>query len=577
MYYLLKNKLNICIPWSLFGTIAFSFSDTYARHLIHTQLMALSALPLLLILFIGFIENFETRKRRNIYAYAFLSWFILLTYNSWYIAYFTGMFSLVFLIVYFIILKAHDIAVFSMLWAKIKYIGRDIIGYLLFMIILFAPFIQIYLPILKESSGYSYTTCSKLLPEFIDLINVTESNWMLGTFIRALQLSSRGYNGEETQGFSLVLLVLFFVLFVLNCRQYKKVNKKILNCLLVNAIFVSIIVCLSLVIKLSSNGVSLWFIVYHLVPMAKSVRAVARFFLWLSFPMAIITALTADRYIAFSNKTLKNIACILFIALIFISNINKIGVSTGWNAEDELNYITNVAVPPEDAEVFYIIDSSQTGGRVDYYHMDAFEIATWYSLKTINGYSGQQPVGWSGIKDIYSEDYEKNIFFWITEHNLNNVYVYDWADNTWTSFEDRPVTALIDSVYSPIDNRFSLCSGSMDHNQGEYAWTGQHFKVALRNPKIEDTGLVLKLHTPLECYMLQNPEIEPYVHLYVDGEFVQEIPIVDECVEYVIPMTGHQSDEYYIELRTNSYMNPQSIGFNDDIRDLSIALYYIGD
>lgn len=577
MYYLLKKKLNIHLAWALFGTIAFSFSDTYARQLIHTQLGALSALPLLLIFFIGFIENFENRRRRNLYAYAFLSWFILLTYNSWYIAYFTGMFSLIFLLVYFVILKTHKIVVLSILWTKIKYAGRDIIGYLLFMIFLFLPFIWIYLPVLKESSGYSYTACSAFLPEFIDLINVTESNWMLGSFIKTLKLTSRGYNGEEAQGFSVVLLILFLALVILHFKKHKGESEKTFRCLLVNAIFISILVCLLLVIRLSSNGVSLWFIAYKLIPMSKSIRAVARFVLWLSFPMAIITALTADRYIVFKNKALQTTFSVLAITLLFISNINKIGVSTGWNAQDELNYITNVTAPPEDAKVFYLIDSSQNGGRTDYYHMDAFEIATWHSLKTINGYSGQQPDGWEGINDIYSENYEKNIFFWIAEHDLSNVYAYDWATNTWIAFEDRQITSLIDSIYSPMNNRFSLCSGSMDHNQGEYAWTEKTFKVAIRNSQVKNTGLVIKLHTPLECYMLQNPDIDPYVHLYVDGEYIQDIPIVDECVEYVIPMDDHEGDEYIIELKTNSYFIPRNLGLNDDVRNLSIALYYIGN
>lgn len=577
MYYLLKKKFNVQLFWTLFGTIAFSFSDTYARQLIHTQLGALSTLPLLLIFLMGFITNIENRSRRNRYAYAFLSWFILLTYNSWYIAYFTGMFSLIFLLVYLIVLKTHKIAALHILWEKIKFIGWDIIGYMLYMLLLFLPFVRIYLPVLKESSGYSYAACSAFLPEIIDLINVTESNWMLGPFIKALHLTSRGYNGEESQGYSIVVFILFFYLAIVHFKKHKEERKKTFSCLLVNAIFISILVCLLLVIRMSSNGVSLWFIVYKLVPMSKSIRAVARFILWLSFPMTIITTFTADRYIVFKNKTLQIIFPVAATVLVFMSNINKTGVSTGWNAQDELNYITNVTVPPEDAKVFYLIDSSQKGGRTDYYHMDAFEIATWHSLKTINGYSGQQPDGWEGINDIYSEDYEKNVFFWITEHDLNNVYAYDWATNTWIPFEERQITPLIDSVYSPMNNRYSLCSGSMDHNQGEYAWTGQTFKVAIRNSQVKNTGLVIKLHTPLECYILQNPDIDPYVHLYVDGEYIQDIPIVDECVEYVIPMDDHESNEYIIELKTNGYFVPRTLGLNDDVRNLSIALYYIGN
>ena len=46
--------------------------------------------------------------------------------------------------------------------------------------------------------------------------------------------------------------------------------------------------------------------------------------------------------------------------------------------------------------------------------------------------------------------------------------------------------------------------------------------------------------------------------------------------EYVIPMQDHDRDEYKVELKTNCYFNPKNIGINEDTRNLSMALYYIG-
>lgn len=46
--------------------------------------------------------------------------------------------------------------------------------------------------------------------------------------------------------------------------------------------------------------------------------------------------------------------------------------------------------------------------------------------------------------------------------------------------------------------------------------------------------------------------------------------------ELTIPMTGHRSDVYDIEIETNCYFNPKDIGINEDTRNLSVALYYIG-
>lgn len=442
MFYLLKRKLGIRLLWALFGTLAFSFSDTYARDLCHTQLGAVSFLPILLILFICFLENYDNRKKRNIYAYAFIGWFVLLTYNSWYVAYFTGMFCLVFLIVYFVRLKVCGIIVFPTLRQKLSVLGKDVIGYLLFLIVLYLPFIKVYLPVLEASSGYSYASCSSLLPELIDIINVSEDNWMLGEIVRKLQLSSRGYSHEVVQGFSIILLGFFGILGIVDAREgksntIKQDNKGKFTVQLATAAFMTILVCMTLTVRLGSNGVSLWMLVYYFIPMAKSVRAVARFFLWLSFPMTIVTAYMADQYIYCKRKGVEVCVSIGAVVLIFASNINTIGVSQNWNISEEMNFIANVAEPPEDAQIFYIIDTAQTGNPTYIYHLDAFEIATWYCLKTINGYSGQYPAGWDGILNVCSDGYENNVDQWIRTYGLEHVYAYDRASNIWIPHASR--------------------------------------------------------------------------------------------------------------------------------------------
>jgi len=442
MYYLLKKKLGLRLQWALFGTLAFSFSDTYARDLCHTQLGAVSFLPVLLILFMGFLENFENRKKRNIYAYALIGWFVLLTYNSWYVAYFTGMFSLVFLVVYFVKLKLSDLAVFPVLKQKLGVLGKDIIGYLLFFVMLYLPFVKIYLPVLEVSSGYSYDSCSSMLPELIDIINVSENNWMLGRMLGKLQLLQREYSPEVIQGFSIILLGFFCILGIVETRKRRgdtteQDKKRQYKIQLISAAFIAIIICIALTVRLGSNGVSLWMLIYYLVPMAKSIRAVARFFLWLSFPMSAVTACMADCYIHCKSKKVEVCVSVGAVILIFLSNVNVIGADQHWNLSEEMSFITNVAPPPEDAEVFYIIDTAQTGVPAYIYHLDAFEIATWYSLKTINGYSGQYPVGWDGIWEVCSNGYEDSVDQWVKTYGLDQVYAYDCSGNIWIPYVDK--------------------------------------------------------------------------------------------------------------------------------------------
>lgn len=438
MYYLLNNKLAIRSGWALFGTLAFSFSDSYARHLCHTQLGALSMLPILLILLIGFIRHFEDRKKRNLYAYTFIVWFVLITYNSWYVAYFTGMFCLIFLVVYVVKLMAGKISVFLDLRDKIKYIYKDVIGYVAALIILYIPFIRIYLPVLNVSSGYSYQLCSSFLPEIIDIVNVSESNWMFGWFAQWIHLADRGYDGEVRIGFSIVLLLPFIILGIKNHRESRSVSKGINDAkgyvtVLVDSVSISILISLILVIRLGSNGVSLWAIVYYIIPMAKSVRAVARFFLWLSFPMAIITAWLANKYIFPQRANIRTAISACAVILIFTSNINTVGVHQYWDRSYEIDFLEKIPNPPDDAEVLYIIDTAGTGEPFFVYQLDAFEIATWFDLKTINGYSGQLPGDWMalGLSDVMSDTYEENMAQWIEKYGLEHVYAFDKGTYTW--------------------------------------------------------------------------------------------------------------------------------------------------
>lgn len=573
MFYLMRNKLKTSCCWSLFGTMAFCYSDSFARHTVHTQLIAVSMLPVLLIFLMGFVQNFKVRRKRNIYAYLFMSWFALLTYTAWYVAFFAGMFSLVFLLSGFIRWKRDMLFVIKNSIFVIRY---DLIGYMIFFIVIYIPFIYVYLPVLQLSSGYSYSDVSIFLPEVIDLINVSDSNYMMGWLMRLLQLDDRGYSGEVAQGYSCVLLLLFFWMFfaVVKNRQASKISSKQQKWRVLENVFLTVVICQVLIMRLGSNGVSLWAFVYKLLPVARSIRAVARFLLWLSFPMAVVTAYCADQYFRIRYKKFPLSA--VFAVLIFVSNIHTGNLMSGWSAGEELAFIKTVSVPPEDAKIFYLIDSEKQDDAAYIYQMDAFEIAMYHSRKTINGYSGQSPNGWDGIWDVCSDAYEGMVHEWVHTYDLKNVYAYDRAANKWISFEDRTAVCQ-NAVFWPAENKFSISSGLKDFNQGEYVWTDLHFKTKIKNAEIQKSGLVIKLSVPLAHYMSQNPELEPYIRLYADGSYIRNIPVKEGYAEYRIPMQDHGSDEYEVELKTNCYFNPEYIGMHDDKRDLSLALYYIGN
>lgn len=123
------------------------------------------------------------------------------------------------------------------------------------------------------------------------------------------------------------------------------------------------------------------------------------------------------------------------IVILFVSNIQKSGVSSSWNRHESIDYIKSVPEPPSDCEVFYLSNSSQNKG-IPLIQLDAYQISDYYGIPTINGYSGLDPVGWDGIWDINGDRYYAEVSKWINSNNLKNVYCFDDTAKVWIRHSD---------------------------------------------------------------------------------------------------------------------------------------------
>ena len=314
---------------------------------------------------------------------------------------------------------------FEMLMDCIKTIKWDLIGYVIFTVILAIPFITIYVPVMKEGSMYAYS--GFYLPELIDTLNVSEDNLMMGWFLKLINYSARGRDHELMQGYSIV----FIALFIFICVDLFKYSKKKLKFeqILPKSIMISIIVCILLMIRWDKENLSLWAVVYTLLLPARAIHAVCRFLMWLTFPISVLIAYWGDGMSLFADKKKRNIIMPILIVLMFVSTINLAGVSASFNYEERKDFMAGIAPAPEDMECFYMID---TGASPEpyYYQLDAYEIALQVGKPSINGYSGHFPQGW-GLDNPVAEYYEPYAQYWIENNGLQNVYTYDLATGAW--------------------------------------------------------------------------------------------------------------------------------------------------
>ncbi|MBQ7159807.1 MAG: hypothetical protein IJS09_10375, partial [Treponema sp.] len=327
-YLLLRRFLNVDAGWSLFGTIAFSFSSSYAAHSGHTQLLCISLVPPFFCALTAFFQNIHDRKKRNRFAALAIALMLLFLYTAWYIFFFTALFLVLLLCIESILFASKGYKVRHEILNFLKLLNADIVYYFAAFFIGTVPFIVLELPVLKMSGGRGYGEVRVYLPEVIDLINVDEGNWALGPLMKAMRLGERGYSGEVAIGFSLVLLLSFVVALIWFRKKIVLTGGTVE--ILTEGIALAVILSCVLPLRLSSNGVSLWWFVFNLFPGAASVRAAGRYLLYLSLPMAIITAVMGNELTKRSNniafKKISSCALLLLIFLAFVFNIRNDGV-----------------------------------------------------------------------------------------------------------------------------------------------------------------------------------------------------------------------------------------------------------
>ena len=440
-WYLLKRVLGVKPVWAFFGTLAFSFSDSYITSLNHAQLAAISLIPLFAIFVIRFFQFLPERKKRNLYAIAAIVLIELVLYTAWYIAFFSALFAGICLVVWLLLgigRKGYLKQQFALFFRTVRY---DLLIYAAIGVALAVPFILLELPISKMSGGRDYYEfANDMIATLPGVIHVSADNWLLGQWFESFD-SLKGANHEIIRGFSVVLLGLFaagLVRTVIRMRRKEEPEsddsrKNRTVWFLYGVIAVSVLINVLLSIRWNDQGLSGWHLVYKLVPGGKSIRAVGRIFLFLNLPMAVITACIWSRETGKETKNpwLRYGCAVLAVVLLFVTNLNTTGVYARWDRDSAVKRLERISPPPEDCETFYYVDVNKPEDFLPFVQTDAYELADAYQIKTINGYSGLVPANWGEIWLIDGKGYFIAVDNWIKKYDLQHVYAYAVEDDTW--------------------------------------------------------------------------------------------------------------------------------------------------
>ena len=438
LYYLLRKKFMCTRVFSLIGIALFSCSSAYSMKINHTQLIAISFVSLLFIFIISFFQYKDNSKKRILFGILAVSMLSLLMYTSFYIAYFVILFAGLFAVSIFLVSLFGGRRPWRAVVSYIKEFWKSLAGLVVYGVILVTPFFMMYLPTSKMFGARDWGLILYYLPKPLDILNVSKENWLFGGLMQSLEDKGIMSDFPEVEiGFTFIAAILLLItgIFLFYKMLKKKDTVAIMDIVIVSA-FVAVILSLIFMIKIGDK--TLWYIIYHYLPGGSALRAVGRYMFFLSLPVAIMVAYGGSHIPFLQGKAVyRNGIAILLLAVVLVSNIRVGGVASSWTISEEEAEKEKVSAPPEECKVMYILDSSRPNQPgVWNYHLFAWTIADMYHIKTINGYSGQFPIGWDLQEDINNM---VKINHWIQKNHIKNVYAYDIATGAWMSHEEANI------------------------------------------------------------------------------------------------------------------------------------------
>jgi len=364
---------------AIFGAVIFSFALPVDAQMNHAQLGYRFAVPFAIAYFYQYLETANTQKL--VYS-AF--WLVWVFYCSIYIGAFTLFFLGLLLIPFLFINKIRKNNVFDIFrkeWKDISIKNWVIYG-AVFVALILLMLVLLY-PYLMASSLYgfkrSYTDVLPMIPEMKSYF-IADFSLLWGEKSRGMEIPIR-WEHQLFIGFIPLALLITSVLIGGVRRQ-----------MIYLVFFGALILSVFLTIKFGDKQFSAWYL-FSKLPLFNSIRAIGRIILVLLFPVALLCSLTIDSFLQKKSYFYNGIVILLFAGLlteiVAVSTFSAMPKSE-WRTRlvnQELIYPKEVA---QDSILFFAQKSGDTPWAAE---LDAMWISLIHSKATLNGYSGNFPLG----------------------------------------------------------------------------------------------------------------------------------------------------------------------------------------
>jgi hypothetical protein len=350
MYVLLYRTLGCQRPVAALVAGLFAFSNQLTTHMGHPHLLTTALVPVIAYCGFTYVDSQGTHRSALFHGLAGSILMALFLYTCFNVAWFVMFFAIVLL----------------MVWLGLRWLGgeragvvvadvwrsrRDGLVFALAFLVCLSPFVATYVPVWRELGGRSFADVVQMIPSPVDLINVGEANRVWGGVMAAVTPRDRGaISGLFTLG-SPMFFMACFLCFGLGemtrlLRAVKKPEFRNRSAAgLAGAVFISWI----LLVKV--KGHSLWWVVFHLVPGAASIRVVNRYQLVLYVAMCIVVAIGLQRVLEARRRSLWVTWGIVAAGLLLLGEqANRMQT---FDKVSETNRLARVQSPPAACRVFF--------------------------------------------------------------------------------------------------------------------------------------------------------------------------------------------------------------------------------
>ena len=580
-FYFLKKILRLNYISSFTGVIIFSFGCSYIHSLLHYQVITISFLPVLLISMSYFFINADNRNKRIFWAVISILLLNLLFYTGFYTGFFLVLFLFIFTAVSAVFLFFIKRNIFFDIFKFIRQNPIEIIFYILFACLLIYPCGEAYLSVSLEQKVYrSLEDVFLMLMRPADFINLPNSNIIWGSLFNNDYFRKIAFEHEVSVGFTFTVLALFLLAVVYYYKNYRKGLDEsgnfygIGNVLLFTLTLAVIISCL---LTLKIGTFSLWKVILEFFPGATGIRRVSAYIVFLNIFVAVIIAYFLNNILKNKNKVLT-VSVIICCCWIFIENSLAGGFPYMFSSDLE-KILKSVPAPPDNCESFFI--KNKTDKEYKKYlnikdSLIAWNIGNKYNIKTLNGYSGIEPLHY-GMFFINSKSYLTNTRVWIDLNGLSNVCSYDIALNKWQTEDNlakKPV--VFGKLYHMNSDELFFSSRWTSRSQWGTWNLRQYGDIGFYVDEVTGKNLIIDLNMSA---MLNKLIPHQYVTIKVNGYdagryYFQEGAASKDIIVAVpsrfIKENGLVTIEFYIERKAVSNLFANGKG---DSRPLAIALH----